>query len=527
MNHSATATQSKTQHHPRPWRFPWQALLTGGCLAVAAIATGIQSPFLEQWERQAQTLFFELRGPRAAPADIVILAIDDESLAQAEHYRGDPEKYADLAAIEQWPWQRQAYAIAIERLMAAGAKAVSLDIVLSTESAYGDSDDARLVSVLEEYGDRLTLAMKYEDSQLRQGTLLKPTLPLPQFQATGIHLGNINFPLEADGRIHRQGHTYIDRVAASQAALDAQSDTATNWDATLSFAEATLQAAQVQIPPSQGDHIHFLGPTQTFEHIPFWYVLDPDLWQNYLQSGAVFKDKIVLVGSTASLHQDFHNAPFSRGVAYPQPLAGVEILANDIATLQAGNGLAIALPHSWARAGLLLAVGGGFLVLLAHSKRTLHRLLWTGAIAASWVVLSYGSFVGRQLILPTASITAALLACGGCYSTVGLVAEQMRKQRLRDTLAQYVTSPIVQEIISQEEDFQDLLEARQAEVVGTLIGARYQVLAVLGYGGFSETYTASDTQRPGNPICVVKRLRIVSDDPKAHQLAHRLFLSEA
>ena len=85
----------------------------------------------------------------------------------------------------------------------------------------------------------------------------------------------------------------------------------------------------------------------------------------------------------------------------------------------------------------------------------------------------------------------------------------------------------MQEIISQEEDFQDLLEARQAEVVGTLLGARYQVLAVLGYGGFSETFTAADTQRPGNPICVVKRLRIVSDDPQSHQLAHRLFVSEA
>ncbi len=60
-----------------------------------------------------------------------------------------------------------------------------------------------------------------------------------------------------------------------------------------------------------------------------------------------------------------------------------------------------------------------------------------------------------------------------------------------------------------------------------MLGARYKVLAVLGYGGFSETYTAVDTQRPGNPICVVKRLHIVSDDPQAHQLAHRLFLSEA
>jgi serine/threonine protein kinase len=187
----------------------------------------------------------------------------------------------------------------------------------------------------------------------------------------------------------------------------------------------------------------------------------------------------------------------------------------------------MALPAAGTRMILVILLGSGFLTLLTRNQRTVHRLAWTVAIVAGWFVVSYASFIGLNLFLPTAGVAAMLLACGGCYSTVSLISEQMRKQRLRNTLAQYVTSPIVQEIISQEEDFHDLLEARQKEVVGTLLGARYQVLSVLGYGGFSETYTATDTQRPGNPVCVVKRLRIVSDDPRSHELAHRLFLSEA
>lgn len=527
MLNSATATQSKTQQNSLPWGLSWHLLLTSACLSVAAAITALNSPLLEQWERQTQTFFFEVRGPKEAPDDIIILAIDNESLSQSEYYREDPAQYPFLAPIQQWPWQREAYAIAIERLIGAGAKAVSFDILLTTESAYGNQDDERLVSALETYGDRVTLAMKYEDSQMRQGALLKPTLPLGKFLETGVNTGNINSPIELDGRIHRQGHVYLESLEASMAHLDVSSETAPDWKAILSFAEATLSAANESYPRATGNGIHFLGPTQTFRHIPFWYVLDPDLWENYLQSGAVFEDKIVLVGSTASQHQDFHNAPFAKGTAYPLPIAGVEIAANDLATLRAGTALKTAVPSAIARASLMLVIGGGFITLLSRRQKATRCLLWTALIGGGWVVISYVSFVSFNLILPTAGMTAAFLICGGSYSMMRLASEQLRKKRFRNTLAQYAASPIVQEILSKEEEYQDLLEARQAEVVGTLLGARYQVVSVLGYGGFSETYTATDTQRPGNPICVVKRLKITSDDPDSYHLAHRLFLAEA
>ncbi|MEM6836381.1 MAG: serine/threonine-protein kinase [Cyanobacteria bacterium P01_C01_bin.120] len=529
MTHSVTATQSKTQITRRLLNVPWQQLLSGGCLAIAAAITALNSPFLREWERQAQTIFFELRGPKAAPEDIVILAIDDESLSQAEYYRSDPARYADLEPIQQWPWQREAYAIAIERLMAAGAKAVSLDLVLSTDSAYGPADDDRLTQVLEQYGDRVTLAMKYDDNQMRQGALLQPTFPLDQFQRGGVHLGNINFRLAADGRIHQQGHIYLQILAQSPLTTSAELENTVpqQWQDQRSFAQATLAAAGINAPVAAGDGIQFLGPVHTFEHIPFWYVLDDDPWSNYLKSGAVFQDKIVLIGATASILQDFTRVPFAESAIYPRQMPGVEILANDITTLRAGTATRMALPNSLSEVGLLLAVGGGFILLLGRSKRTVSLILWTAIATGSWLLVSYVGFASFNLFLPIAGMSMALLAAGGSYAIVGLIAEQLKKQRFRRTLAQYATSPIVQEIISQEEDFHDLLEARRAEVVGTILAARYQVQSILGAGGFSETYTALDTLRPGNPLCVVKRLRIVSDDPKSHQLAHRLFISEA
>ena len=40
-------------------------------------------------------------------------------------------------------------------------------------------------------------------------------------------------------------------------------------------------------------------------------------------------------------------------------------------------------------------------------------------------------------------------------------------------------------------------------MIGRLLDQRYQVVEVLGRGGFGHTYIGQDTRRPGNPTCVV------------------------
>ncbi|MBD2198755.1 MULTISPECIES: serine/threonine-protein kinase [Calothrix] len=60
----------------------------------------------------------------------------------------------------------------------------------------------------------------------------------------------------------------------------------------------------------------------------------------------------------------------------------------------------------------------------------------------------------------------------------------------------------------------------------TLVG-RYQIVSHLGGGGFGETFVACDTQLPGSPPCVVKKLKPQASDPVTLETARRLFDTEA
>jgi eukaryotic-like serine/threonine-protein kinase len=64
-------------------------------------------------------------------------------------------------------------------------------------------------------------------------------------------------------------------------------------------------------------------------------------------------------------------------------------------------------------------------------------------------------------------------------------------------------------------------------MIEKLLGARYQVIQVLGSGGFSQTFVAADLQRPGHPRCVVKQFKPVNQNPAFLPVARRLFYKEA
>jgi CHASE2 domain-containing sensor protein/serine/threonine protein kinase len=71
------------------------------------------------------------------------------------------------------------------------------------------------------------------------------------------------------------------------------------------------------------------------------------------------------------------------------------------------------------------------------------------------------------------------------------------------------------------------VDAEERIQIGFLLNHRYKITKRLGGGGFSRTYLAEDTQRPGNPSCVVKHLRPAYQDLQFLDVARRLFQTEA
>lgn len=61
----------------------------------------------------------------------------------------------------------------------------------------------------------------------------------------------------------------------------------------------------------------------------------------------------------------------------------------------------------------------------------------------------------------------------------------------------------------------------------TLLNNRYQVLGVLGDGGFGKTFLVEDTQMPSARRCVVKQLKPVSGNPQIYKMVQERFQREA
>lgn len=502
-------------------------LVAGVWALVAALATASNWTISQIGEAQTSSLFFALRGPVAPPDNIVILAIDQLSLSvPAQYYRTDPQRYAYMEPLQAWPWKRSVYAQVIERLMTAGARSIALDILFTSPSSYGREDDQQLAEVLQRYAGRVTLAAEYQEFDLHQGRMMQLLQPEQLFWTQPMSIGFVNFPLESDGRIYRFASEFAKIVAPKYQRQLADFDPLNL--AMPSFEESTVVAAQLDPKNRRGDYIYFYGPSGTFDRIPILHILEPSNWQTYLQNGKFFQDKIVIIGSTATSLPDFHSTPFSQNWLYPEPMPGVEVQANAIASLITGQTLAQAIPQPQLRGLFVLLLVAGTVILVTKSKRrALTRFTWVIGIATAWVGISYYSFVYQQLILPTAAPIVALGLSGCSYLAIAALNHSWQQRDLRRTLRRYASFPIVREIINQQVDLHDLLYQSELGRIGDLIGGRYRIVKVLGSGGFGETYIAEDSQRPGNPHCVVKQLRPANNHPKHLQLARRLFQLEA
>ncbi len=391
-------------------------------LALLAAAFGVvvawRAPGLSL---QARDALVRTRGVLVAPDDMVIVAIDEASIAR----------------FGRFPWSRAVLANTLDKLAAAQPRAIALDVLFS--EATNEKDDAALAAAIKRAGNVIVAAQlvnQNEERGERRATWLHPQSAFAQ-AAAGI--GHVNLALDRDGvartillrQIDDAAQAYwtmaieTTRVGAGLTSADLrETPEAVNIGArvipvqfdSVNLSVAATNDAPVETVRAARLAIDYGGPAGAFavQTISVTDVLDGKFVAERLRG------KYVLIGATAALG-DRVVSPFTRaesadGNQNAAPLAGVEVLAHALNTIlrarfyrEASDGQAFWL------AVLMAALTVGALTLAQGRFAGLQQL---GAIAALlfgvWLT-AYFAFVHWLIVLPVVPMLAA------CGATVPLV----------------------------------------------------------------------------------------------------------
>ncbi len=267
---------------------------------------------------------------RPAPDDIVIVAIDDQS----------------LQALGRWPWPRSIHADLLDKL--GEAKSVLLDIAFDLPDEANADSDTRLVEAVEKHG-RVVLPVLLESS--RQGGQLIEVLPFPGLADKAKQLGHAERDLDKDAVVRtgylKAGLGEAHWPSMALAALQVAEENV--WD---SLPGARTPSSEHSSPYVWVRDYHvwisFAGPPGHFNSVSYLDVIRG----NYQAKD--FRNKYVLVGATALGLSDFLPTPVS-GESAPMP--GVEIIANELDSLRQGLIITpLALPWTMLLTAFLIAI---------------------------------------------------------------------------------------------------------------------------------------------------------------------------
>jgi len=464
----------------------WARRLLVGC-AIGAVSAALawaagQTAFFKTVE--LKTYDYRVRmtaDPASARRDIALVSIDDSSIRRLEPQAG------------RWPWPRVVHSSLIDYLARAPAKVIVYD-VLFTERQQGtfkvddvtwtgaESDRAlassatragNVVFAADVTADELAQLDNRGVERLRAGQPFpadlafeaRPGVILPYSELTdaAAAVGH-NFSIyDADGPVRRTapfvrvGDVGVPSlaVAAVMLAGPVKPEAIRRENDTLAVGPALAPLVPASIPSLYGPEtraermlIRFTGPVlkdgkPTYQDYSFY-----DLYYSEQQilagekptvEPAVFRDKIVLIGTTAAGLSDLYTVPFAEG-----KMPGMQVHANIIDNLLSQRFMR---PIGTGRnllvlAGCALAVGVAGTVFAVWPAAGIAALV---ILAIAWAsVLLFGQGAWMEVTTPVLAVAFAMFGSTAYQYFV----EGREKRQVKRTFSRFVSKDVYEQLVA-------------------------------------------------------------------------------
>jgi adenylate cyclase len=366
-------------------------------------------------DAQLRQFFFRLRGPRAAAADPLILAIDSESLQLGELLGAKERQSSPLwRRMGAWPWPRAVQAELAAAVLRRGAARVLFNIEFSQPSRYGPADDRAFAETLAPWRRQVHPAATYAEGDrgdLEQVQLRRPIVALAAPGLTTLLQSPQGVAEAVPGRRWlRENLAGFPLPHPVPLAFLVQPD---------ALSEQPLG-------------INYAGPAGTSPRLPAWRVLEAP--------AGFWRGRTVLIGAAALELGDQQETPFGAQ-------SGTEVQAAAIANVLHGDGLRPLPPAG--EALVLLVWAAAVLVVLGRGRTTARSFSLTAAGMATALMATFLLWLWAHLLLPVATLLLIPLFGGAVRGGGQALAEARERAYLHQVLSRRISPTLLRDILRE------------------------------------------------------------------------------
>lgn len=497
-----------------------RSLLTQPAIVSSAIITALmvgikQLGVVEPIELKLFDQMIQMRTDQSPDPRILVVAVTEN----------------DIQKLQEWPLSGETINKLFTKLERYQPRAIGLDIFRDLPVEPGH---ARLLQHLKQ-SDRIVPICQH-------GAALSPATPPP----AGIEPERVGFSdivEDSDGIIRRSLLSVTPAPASAcatpyslslQLALDYLAEDRIEPKSTpqgdLQIGKTIFKRLQrdsggYQQVDAQGYQIllNYRSPNQVANQVSLTEVLSDQV------EPALVKDRIILIGATASSLRDVFNTPYSAAQQEKMPgiILHAQMASQVLSTVLDGRPLFWFWPE-WGESLWIWGwtLTGGIIAWRIQHPLSLGLAVGTALIALLGSYFAIFTQTGWVPIVPPA--LGLVLATGSVVAYTAFQTKQQQEKIAQQVQEQEKIISLLQTLLKEgEETSINNLSTVNRLQHDTLLNNRYRVTKPLSSGGFSHTYLAQDTQRPSNPVCVVKHLQPARNDPQFLEVARRLFKTEA